>query len=295
MPASVVKYIEVPHQMKDETEAETVDGTGGGAGSSTDGALGGNFIVNVLLAGSLDQVWSLINSLQIAQIVRLFNVMTPGNVNDFTEFFDMATNLQIIEYGEILEEYVYVPEQEPKSLAFQNAGYDTSLFVQNSSSFLAVYIFHFSQIVLIVLLKFCCCKTLSRVKSFKSNLVNHLFWNGSIRLYIEAYMDLCLFSAINLVEMEWPEGIHIVTISNYLTYIAFGLCGALPIVLTIYVCCYKTEWRSKKFKNKAGTLIEGTTEKAEFRFYVAIFPIVFFTRRLLSAATLIFWGGVFFG
>jgi len=66
----------------------------------------------------MDQVWSLLNSLQIAQVVRLFDARTSGNVNQFTEFFDLATNLEVVEYGEILEEIVYVPEQEPHTLAF---------------------------------------------------------------------------------------------------------------------------------------------------------------------------------
>lgn len=36
--------------------------------------------------------------------------MTPGNVNDFTEFFVFATDFEIIDYDVIIEEVVYVPE-----------------------------------------------------------------------------------------------------------------------------------------------------------------------------------------
>ena len=92
-------------------------------------------------------------------------------------------------------------------------------------------------------------------------MTNRLFWNGSIRLYMEAFLDACLFTTINMVEMEWPEGIHIVTVSNWLAYISFGFCSTLPIILSIYLCANRKRWHEEKFKAKAGTLIEGTSEE----------------------------------
>ena len=43
------------------------------------GVLAGNAVVNILLAGSLNQIWSMINNLQIAIHSPLINVQFPGN------------------------------------------------------------------------------------------------------------------------------------------------------------------------------------------------------------------------
>ena len=112
---------------------------------------------------------------------------------------------------------------------------------------------------------------------------------------MEAYLDVCLFTTINMVEMDWPEGIHIVTVSNWLTYVSFGFCAILPILMSIYLCVNRKKWHGELFMAKAGTMVEGTSQKAGKEIYVAMIPIVFFTRRLLSTVSLIFWIDFFFG
>ena len=47
-----------------------------------------NFLVNLLISGSLTPVWSLVNSVQVVQMNRLFNIISPGNVNAFTSFVE---------------------------------------------------------------------------------------------------------------------------------------------------------------------------------------------------------------
>ena len=54
MPDSIVKYIEIPSQIDSKAEAETVDSASGATKDSVSSAMGGNFIINILLAGSMD-------------------------------------------------------------------------------------------------------------------------------------------------------------------------------------------------------------------------------------------------
>ena len=56
-----------------------------------------NFILNILVAGPMDQIWSLMNNLQVVMFVRLFNVKSPGNVNSFTDFFDEITSVKLFD------------------------------------------------------------------------------------------------------------------------------------------------------------------------------------------------------
>ena len=54
MPESIVKYLEIPSQIDSKAEAETVDSASGATKDSVSSAMGGNFVINLLLAGSMD-------------------------------------------------------------------------------------------------------------------------------------------------------------------------------------------------------------------------------------------------
>ena len=83
--------------MKSLEEAEAVDEGGTAAGDSTRFVMLGNFLVNVIFSGPLDQIWSIMNSLQVVMFIKLFKIKSPGNVNDFTDFFDETTSVQLFD------------------------------------------------------------------------------------------------------------------------------------------------------------------------------------------------------
>ena len=83
MPESVVKYIEIPSQIASQSEAQNVDTATTATQDSAVTAMGSNFMVNLLLAGSMDQVWSFLNHLQIVELIGLFNIKQPGNMSAF--------------------------------------------------------------------------------------------------------------------------------------------------------------------------------------------------------------------
>lgn len=82
-PSSLVKYSQIPTQIPSLEEAKQVEEQGSTASSSSKSAVGSNFIVNILMAGSLSQVWGMINGLQVVAHMPLFKIKSPGNVNSF--------------------------------------------------------------------------------------------------------------------------------------------------------------------------------------------------------------------
>ena len=138
--------------MATKEEAEAVESTGTASGDSTKAILGGNFILSVLIAGPLDQIWSLMNSLQVVMFVRLFNIKSPGNVNGFTDYFDEITSVKILDAEALLEDGFYVPEMDAFALNFQNGGFDSHLFLINASPMLLNFTLHFSMVLFLCLL-----------------------------------------------------------------------------------------------------------------------------------------------
>ena len=118
MPASVVKYYPIPTQMRSQEEAEQVKSQGTTASESSIGSIISNFIVNTLLAGSMNKIWDMIEGLQIAYHLPLFKVKSPGSVNMFNNFFSEIGGGDVVDVEDYNQEIVYFPEMDAVSLNF---------------------------------------------------------------------------------------------------------------------------------------------------------------------------------
>ena len=116
MPPSIIKYIEIPMQMSSQQDAEAIEDGGGVVYDFLVAALASNFVVNMIFGGPLEELWGLLESLQIAQVIKLFDARVPGNVMTFTDFFEELTSGKIADT--FIEETFYVPDQDPYSLNF---------------------------------------------------------------------------------------------------------------------------------------------------------------------------------
>ena len=68
---------------------------------------------------------------------------------------------------------------------------------------------------------------------------------------MEGYLDFCLFSLINLKELEWTPFIAI-TISNYMAiFITVLVCG-FPIFACFWYLYKMNSWDDPEFKNRWG-------------------------------------------
>ena len=118
LPASIVKYYPIPTQMRSQEEAEQVKSQGTTASESSKGSIISNFVVNILLAGSMNKIWDMIEGLQIAYHLPLFRVKSPGNVNMFNSFFSEIGGFDIVDVEDVTQELVYFPEMDAVSLNF---------------------------------------------------------------------------------------------------------------------------------------------------------------------------------
>ena len=57
----------------------------------------------------------------------LCKVKSPGNVNAFNQFLETTVNFDLIDTAEITNAIAYIPEMDPISLNFQNAGFENNL------------------------------------------------------------------------------------------------------------------------------------------------------------------------
>ena len=86
-----------------------------------------------------------------------------------------------------------------------------------------------------------------RITSLKDKLRYYLFWNGTIRIFMECYLDFTLMSLLNLREMFWQENLMAVTICNWFAIVMTVLCFVIPIILFVYLDRNIKSWTDKEF------------------------------------------------
>ena len=91
---------------------------GSAASSSSKATLGANLFINIVMQGSLKQVWAMVEPMQVVVHMSLFACKLPGNVIIFNEYFAKIANFEFVDPNELTEEISYVPEIEPVNLNF---------------------------------------------------------------------------------------------------------------------------------------------------------------------------------
>ena len=76
----------VPRQIPSEEEAVAIESGGESTEAGSSIVMGGNFILNLILAASLNQLWSMLNGLQLSTHMGLFNLKFPSNANFLLDF-----------------------------------------------------------------------------------------------------------------------------------------------------------------------------------------------------------------
>ena len=93
----------------------------------------------------------------------------------------------IANFGLISIDKVYqLPETDPFSLSFANCGYESNYFISNMGFQIYIIWAHLALVPLYLLLLYVSSYA-PKIKRLSNYIGTYLFWNGTIRLYIELY------------------------------------------------------------------------------------------------------------
>ena len=83
----------------------------------------------------------------------------------------------------------------------------------------------------------------NKVRWLESKIARYLYWNGSIRFFMEAYLDFVMFSLLNIKTMsELDDRFVIVKASNILSIMLLTASMILPIAMCIIWAFKYTQW-----------------------------------------------------
>ena len=142
----------------------------------------GNAFTNFLLAGSLNQVWGMINNLQIVIHSPLINVQFPGNA------FILYDNMIVVATFDFLPTddwypflFPNVPQDIPFNEKFERLNYDSNVLLFLMGTLLLVFFYYIFCFIMAYPIYFLhteakCARTL-----YYRWIVPTCFWNGTIR------------------------------------------------------------------------------------------------------------------
>ncbi len=99
---------------------------------------------------------------------------------------------------------MYFPEMDSLTINFQNAEYWSAYIIPNLG--LPIYLLgvHFIFIPLVLLLK-TCTKLCPKARCVADKAEEYVFWNGSMRFFMEGYLDFCMLSLLNVKHLDWSD------------------------------------------------------------------------------------------
>ena len=133
------------------------------------------------------------------------------------------------------------------TLNFQNAGFENNMVVANLGFMFILFAGHFVLVPIALLMVFIgkCCPKFRPI----SNKVNrYVFWSGSMRFFMEGYLDFCLCSLMNLKNLDWGDQFIAVTACNYVAIFITVLVCIFPFFVLIWYLCRMHLWHTNEFQ-----------------------------------------------
>jgi hypothetical protein len=123
-------------------------------------SLVGSFVLNIFIAGSLNQLLAFINSLQLILHLPIMNLKIPANALSFFQIvlpivlFDILENIEYIEniFGQQNEDSIVLDQMK-------QLGYENSNTILNLKTIFVLMIFYFLKLIflfiIIIIVKYC--------------------------------------------------------------------------------------------------------------------------------------------
>jgi len=192
----------------------------------------------MLLAGSLNQVWGMVNNLQIVVHTPLINVQFPANAFLLYDVMISVATFDILPTDDVYP-YLFpdLPENDAFNDKFDRLQIGSRYLVMNMGTLLLVFTFYVALFIV-----YPCCNKLGGVLQCARNNATKiramLFWSHPIVFIQESYLDILLAGSVNLYfiqggELKWDNWSLVFT--NLLTVTLVSGCGILFLFVLLYL------------------------------------------------------------
>ena len=127
----------------------------------------------------LQQIFDIVQVLQIVVILPLLSTNMPANTGMFFSVLQTIAAFDIFEIGEYVDEYLELTPEDPINEKFETIGMESKYYINNIGSFFLTLVFEVLLIVVYLILVPFANKS-KCIKRRAKNLNKKLFWNSWI-------------------------------------------------------------------------------------------------------------------
>jgi hypothetical protein len=241
-------------------------------------------ILNLLLAGPLQQVLGVIKSTQILTHLLLINVATPASASIFFGQLMSLITLQLLDMTNTYTSVLQLPEGEAYTEQFNILGYNSMFVILNLGT---VVLGMTIPIILYVIVSSVIKWLLPKYSTFKQKITDMLFFDKTFDFINETYILLAMCACLNLRELQWDS--YGVIINSLVSVLLLAVTVIFPVfIANFYPRNFnKIYHRQKTIMNRFGSLVKDLAIFREGR-KVFIYIWVSQLRKLTLVAMLVY-------
>ena len=258
----------------------------------------------LIATSSLSEVWSSINSIQMLAYIYHMNLFLPVNAERYFRFLLEIADFQIVNTEEIYDKMFSAAKELDHNQAIIEDASDSRLQAHDDSPTdeqpkrkvdSATFVERVAPILLqaliclIILIGLAILASLalidSRIRQSWRKARNTVFWNGTLRTYIEGYLPATfeLFSQLK-AGFNWSSPVFYAL--DIYQVVQLVLTLVLPLTIFIYLRKHTHEFRKGQFKRRFGDTVGSLTHR---RRSSANYVLLFCLTRLCFAAFIVFF------
>jgi len=192
-----------------------------------------SLLLNILLAASLQTLLTMVNTIQLVELISMFNLQMPANVGAFFSFVCQIAEFDVLDTSPFYDQYIGESPSgdQPLYSNFEMIGLNSELFLYNIGSMILIISVYPVFVLLSALFKSVCrCRRFSK---FQHKLSIFLFWNKPIVTLMEAYCMLCLCCLINMTQISFDSTIN--KLSSGLTIAFLTIIVLMPFAAALFL------------------------------------------------------------
>ena len=238
----------------------------------------------LLLGGTLELIWSLVNTLQLLSYLPLMVPNYPQHVQLMFELLGF-TNLDIQFISDFVKSILHLDELNAPSYdsRFMDNGIGNSLFLSNWASIL--FSLFFSLMTLIVWATLYSLLWWSKLKNKMSGVVSSYFFNNFLRFFSEGYLEIYFGALLNVMTYDFNSPVEIASFVVSWTFLFLLVIFPFMSAALIYDKRKQIREKNPVYLKRFGTMYQNFKLKGSW-FSMQYYPI-FLLRRLIFASFII--------
>lgn len=211
-----------------------------------------NFVLNIIISASLNQLWAMINTQQLMIMMPLFQITMPANAGLFFRSLMEIAAFDFYDFSDFVHDLFQVEPKETTDLNFEAIGFESKYFLVNIGSLAVIFLVYVSCMPFVSQYRRC---QRGRCKKICKRMNRSVFWGTLITLINESYIWIvvCVLINIQVFSTQGPGQ----TIMSYLTVFFLVASVVLPAYFICKIGCNIDKLDDKKIKGKYGSLYEG--------------------------------------